>query len=330
VKKALITGATGMAGSYMIEYLLENQPDYEILACRRRHSDMANADFIESDRLKWVELDLTDPYEVNKMIQWFQPDKIFHLAAQSFVPRSWKAPVETVNVNVIGTINLFEAIREHKKDCVIQVACSSEEYGMVYEDEVPIKETNTLRPLSPYACSKVMLENLSYTYNRSYGLKIVITRAFNHTGVRRGEEFICAQVCKQAAEIASKKSTCFFLGNMDAKRDFTDVRDVVRAYWLATEKCDFGVPYNVASNKAYSIREVVDIVAEYAGISNEVKQNPDRMRPADVPILLGDYSKLKEKTGWEPEYDFKEDTLAGMYITWVERVTGKPETQILI
>jgi len=330
-KSCLITGATGMAGSAMIEYILENHHDYKILACRRRHSDMSNVlHLLDNKLVEWIHLDLTDTLEVEKTIEWFLPNKIFHLGAQSFVPRSWKAPIETINVNVLGSVNLFESVRKYTPESTIHVAGSSEEYGLVYPHETPIKETNPLRPLSPYACSKVMLENLSYTYFKSYGTKVVITRAFNHTGIYRGEEFVTAQICKQAAEIALGERESFYLGNLDAQRDFTDVRDTVRAYWEASEKCNYGEPYNICSGKSHSIKQLVDIVSNIAQISNEVKQNPEKMRPADVPILLGDNSKLKEKTSWSQIYDFESDTLGGIFQHWYEKLSKHPMEKMFL
>jgi GDP-4-dehydro-6-deoxy-D-mannose reductase len=176
---------------------------------------------------------------------------------------------------------LFEAIRNSNSDPRIQVAGSSEEYGMVFPDEIPIKETNPLRPLSPYAVSKVATDLLGYQYHQSYGLKIVRTRAFNHTGPRRGEPFVTSNFAKQVAEIEKGlKEPVIHVGNLTAQRDFTDVRDIVNAYWLSVQKCEFGEVYNICSGVAREIQSVLDILQGMVDVQIEVKQNPDRMRPS--------------------------------------------------
>ncbi len=267
-----------------------------------------------------MECDLRDALSVRIALSRIEPDRIFHLAAQSFVPSSWKAPTETITTNIIGQINLFEAVRSLNLDCKIQIACSSEEYGLVKEDEVPIKETNPLRPLSPYAISKIGQDFLGYQYYKSYGLKVVRTRGFNHTGPRRGDVFVCSNFAKQIASIElGLQKPIIYVGNLDAKRDFTDVRDMVRAYWLALEYCKPGEVYNICSGKAYSIKEVLDMLLSLTDEKIEVKQDPNRLRPSDVPILLGDNTKFKEATGWEPQIPF-EKTLQDLLDYWRGRL----------
>jgi GDP-4-dehydro-6-deoxy-D-mannose reductase len=201
-------------------------------------------------------------------------------------------------------------------DTRIQIAGSSEEYGMVYENEIPIKETNPLRPLSPYAVSKVAHDLLGYQYYKSYKLYIVRTRGFNHSGPRRGEVFVESNFPKQIAEIEKGlKEPVIHVGNLEAKRDFTDVRDMVRGYWLSLEKCDPGEVYNICSGRAFKIKEVLDILLSLSKVKVEVKQDPTRMRPSDVPILLGDHTKFSEKTGWQPTIPF-EKTLEDILNYW--------------
>jgi len=331
MKKVVITGATGMVGSTMIDYILENYPEYDIVAFKRRHSSLENIEhLLDNQKVFWEVVDIQDSVCVNSVIDWHKPEKLFHLAGQSYVPQSWKSPAETIETNIIGAVNILEGVRRYAKDCVVQLSGSSEEYGLVLPDEVPIKETNPLRPLSPYGMTKVAQENLGYIYHKSYGVKTILTRGFNHEGPRRGEEFVTAQICKQAAEIAMGKRDKFYLGNLEAKRDYTDVRDMVRAYWILTEKGEFGTPYNICSENCYAIKGLVHSVAKLAHISEEVVQDPNRMRPADVEILYGNCSKLKAQTGWKPEYDFLNDTMPGMYSTWVEKITGKPEVQFFV
>ena len=252
----------------------------------------------------------------NETINRIRPDWIFHLAAQSFVPTSWVAPSESLTTNVMAQVNIFEAVRRLGLKTRIQLACSSEEYGMVYPDETPIKETNPLRPLSPYAVSKVAQDMLGYQYWMSWKVDSVRTRGFNHEGPRRGPVFVASDFAKQIADIEKgKKAPVLHVGNLEAKRDFTDVRDMVRAYVLALEKCEPGEVYNIASGSAWTIQAVLDHLLSLTKQKIEVKQDPARLRPSDVPILLGDNSKFVKATGWQPTIKF-EQTLADMLEYW--------------
>ncbi|HHV63434.1 MAG TPA: GDP-mannose 4,6-dehydratase [Firmicutes bacterium] len=318
MKKALITGITGFAGSHLAEYLLADGKT-KVYGTFRWRSRTENVEHI-MDRLTMVECDLCDASAVYRAISEIRPDVIFHLAAQSFVPTSWIAPYDTLMNNILGELNLFEAVRRAGIDPTIQIACSSEEYGLVFEDEVPIKETNPLRPQSPYAVSKIAQDFLGYQYYRSYGLRIIRTRAFNHTGPRRGEVFVTSNFAKQVAEIElGLREPILWVGNLEAKRDFTDVRDVVEAYSLAVEHGEPGEVYNIASGKAYTIRDVVDILLGMAGVEIEVCQAPERLRPSDVPVLIGDSTRFRIKTGWQPRIPL-DKTLADLLNYWRMRV----------
>jgi GDP-4-dehydro-6-deoxy-D-mannose reductase len=317
MKKALITGISGFVGSYLAEFLLNK--GIEVYGTIRWRSKLDNILHIK-DKLKLVEADIRDSHSVQKAIEEVEPDYVFHLASQSFVPMSWRAPADTMETNAIGTIHLLEAIRQSDCNPIIQIAGSSEEYGMVYQNELPIRETNSLRPLSPYGVSKVAEDLLGQQYHRSYGLKIVVTRAFNHTGPRRGEVFVTSNFSKQIAEIEKGlKEPVIYVGNLSAQRDFSDVRDIVRAYWLAVNKCEYGEVYNICSGKARTIQSVLDLLLDMTDKKIEIKQDPSRMRPSDVEILFGDYSKFKEKTGWTPEIPF-EKTMQDLLDYWRNRV----------
>jgi len=320
--KVLITGVSGFVGSHLAEFLLHNFSDrVEIYGITRWRSKIENIAHI-IDKIKLYECDITDFPSVLSIIEEIRPDKIFHLAAQSFVPTSWKLPVETFNTNVIGQINIFEAVRHVRRvdETFIQVAGSSEEYGLVYHDELPIKETNPLRPLSPYAVSKVAQDLLGYQYYMSYRMNIIRTRAFNHEGPRRGEVFVTSNFAKQIAEAEKGlREKVIYVGNLEARRDYTDVRDIVRAYWLALERGQPGDVYNICSGRSYSIREVLEILLSYAKVKLEVVQDKERLRPSDVPILLGDYSKFNKLTGWNPEIPF-EKTLEDLLNWWREHI----------
>jgi GDP-4-dehydro-6-deoxy-D-mannose reductase len=318
--RVLITGITGFAGSHLAEYILREHPGAAIFGIRRWRSRIENIEHL-LDQITVIECNLTDASSVKALIADVRPDKIFHLAAQSYVPSSWNAPAESLTTNIIGQLNIFEALRQSKlEDCWVQIACSSEEYGMVYPDELPIKETNPLRPLSPYAVSKVGQDYLAYQYYMSYGIKAVRTRGFNHTGPRRGEVFVCSNFSKQAVEIERKRRPPVInVGNLDARRDFTDVRDMVHGYWLALESCEPGDVYNICTGNAISIRDLLNMVLANINVEVEVKQDPSRLRPSDVPLLEGDYSKFAAATGWKPQIPFNK-TLADIIDYWRARI----------
>ena len=313
--RALITGITGFAGSHLAEYLLAEHPDVEVFGTYRWRSRMDNVEHIRS-RIKLLEADLRDYTSMHAALDKSRPDVIFHLAAQSFVPSSWTAPNETLTTNVSGQTNLFEAVRALRLDPVIQIACSSEQYGLVLPGETPIKETNPLRPLSPYAVSKVAQDYLGYQYFQSYGLKVVRTRGFNHTGPRRGQVFVTSNFCSQVAAIElGLQEPVIRVGNIDAIRDFTDVRDMVRAYWLAVTKAKPGEVYNIATGDGIKIREMLERLISLGKVEVKIEVDPERLRPSDVEILIGDASKFKADTGWEPRIPF-EQTLNDLLDFW--------------
>ena len=316
-KKALVTGITGFAGSHLADLLIKE--GYEVFGTTRPRSKTENIDNIV-DKMKLFDADLIDSHSLSTVLSEIKPDYIFHLAAQAFVPTSWSSPATTMESNVTGTIHLFEAVRRAKIDPVIQIACSSEEYGLVYKNEAPITEENPLRPLSTYAVSKIAMDFLGYQYFKSYGMKIIRTRGFNHTGPRQGDVYVCSTFAKQVATIeAGKAKPEIKVGNLESYRDFTDVRDMVRGYVLAVEKCDAGDVYNLASEKTWQIKKVLEMLIGMSKVEITVKQDPARMRPSDVELLLGDASKFKKKTGWKTEITF-EKTLEDLLNYWRDRV----------
>jgi GDP-4-dehydro-6-deoxy-D-mannose reductase len=317
--RVLITGITGFAGSHLAEYILAKHPDVRVFGFVRWRSRMDNIVHIQ-DKVELHEADIKDIVSLEKALADIKPDRIFHLAAQSFVPASWKLPAETFAINAIGQINLFEALLSLKLNPKIHIAGSSEEYGHVNPDEVPMKETNPLRPLSPYAVSKVAQDLLAYQYFKSYGMKTVRTRGFNHTGPRRGDVFVTSNFAKQIAEIEKrKKEPVIHVGNLEARRDFTDVRDIVRAYWLAAEKGVDGEVYNVGTGKAMAMKEMLDILLSLSKAKVKIKVDPERLRPSDVPILQSDSSKFVRLTGWKPQIPL-EQTFKDLLNYWRERV----------
>jgi GDP-4-dehydro-6-deoxy-D-mannose reductase len=314
LRRVLVTGVTGFVGSHLVDYML-TRGDCEIIGIQRWRSRTENIEHF-MDRITLLECDLRDASSTRDTLESVRPEWVFHLAAQSFVPTSWLAPSESLTTNILGQVNLFEAIRRLRLDCRVQLACSSEEYGMVYPDEIPIRETNPLRPLSPYAVSKVAQDMLGYQYWMSWKVDSVRTRAFNHEGPRRGPVFVASDFAKQIADIErGRKPPVVHVGNLEAKRDFTDVRDIVRAYWLALEKCEAGEVYNIATGRAWTIRQVLDLLLSMTDVKIEVRQDPARFRPSDVPVLVGDSSKFVKATGWHPTIPF-EQTLRDMLDYW--------------
>lgn len=317
--RVLITGITGMAGSHLADYLLQIG-GIEIYGTKRWRSRTENIVHI-MNKITLYECELMDPSSVKKVLKEVKPERIYHLAAQSFVPASWNSPSDTLMNNIIGELNILEAIKElDLKDTRIHIAGSSEEYGLVYENEIPIKETNPLRPLSPYAVSKIGQDYLAYQYYKSYGIFTVRTRAFNHTGPRRGEVFVTSNFAKQIASIEKGlQEPVIYVGSLEAKRDFSDIRDIVKAYYLSLEKGEAGEVYNVGNDRAYSIRDVLEILLSYSKIKVSIKEDPARMRPSDVPLLICDSKKFRERTGWRPEIPF-EKTLEDLLNYWRERI----------
>lgn len=343
--RVLITGVTGMVGSHMAEFLLA-RGDIEVFGTYRWRSKTENLDELkarglvtviegglavddhfQAKHLNLVEANLADAFSMARLVDGIRPDRIFHLAAQSYVPASWREPAETISLNVVGQVNLLEAVRAAGIDPLIHVAGSSEEYGLVYDGEVPIKESNPLRPLSPYAVSKVGQEMLGWQYHRSYGMRIVVTRGFNHTGPRRGDSFVTSNFAKQVAEIeAGLEEPVLYTGDLESRRDWTDVRDMVRAYWMALDDCIPGESYNIGSGTARTVREVLQGVLNRSSVKIEVKQDPARLRPSDVKLLVGDISKFRAATGWSPTIPF-EQTMHDLLEYWRNRVAGSAATR---
>lgn len=317
--KALITGITGFVGSHLAEHLLSL--NYEVFGSVRWRSKRDNIDHLEQDgSIKLFETDIKDPMSVRKTVADCMPDEIYHLAAQSFVPTSWSAPAETLDTNIQGQLNILEAAREVVPNARIHVVGSSEEYGLVYPDECPMTETQPLRPLSPYGVSKVGQDLLGWQYFQSYGLHVIRTRAFNHTGPRRGEVFVTSSFSKQLAEIKKGiTEPVIKVGNLEAKRDFSDVRDVVKAYQMVVTKGEPGEVYNICSGIGRPIQSVLDLLLEITGLDVKIEQDPSRMRPSDVMVLEGSSEKIKREVGWAPSITF-EVTMKDLYEFWLERV----------
>jgi GDP-4-dehydro-6-deoxy-D-mannose reductase len=315
--RVLITGITGFVGSHMAEYALAKGA--QVFGSTRWRSKTENIEHLRS-KVTFIESDLRDLSSVRALLETSVPDYIVHLAAQSFVGVSWHAPAETLTTNIISQVNLLEALRGLKMSPRFLAVGSSEEYGLVLEDELPIKETNPLRPLSPYAVSKVTQDMMAYQYFKSYGLPIIRSRAFNHEGPRRGDVFVTSNFARQVAEIeAGLREPVVYVGDLTPRRDYSDVRDIVRGYWLLLERGEAGEVYNLCSGRSWSIKQVLDFVLNLSTVKGiEVKTDPARLRPSDVMILEGDPTKMNKATGWKAEIPF-ERTLTELLEYWRQR-----------
>jgi GDP-4-dehydro-6-deoxy-D-mannose reductase len=318
--RVLITGITGFVGSHFAEYLLAEGA--EVFGSCRWRSKTDNIEHLR-DSIQLIESDLRDLSAVQNLLGIANPDYIVHLAGQSFVQASWTMPAETLVTNTIAQVNLLEAIRARpgQPPRFLSIG-SSEEYGYVRADELPIKETNPLRPLSPYAVSKVAQDLMGYQYFKSYGLPIIRVRAFNHEGPRRGDVFVTSNFARQIAEIETgRRKPEMLVGNLAARRDYTDVRDIVDGYWRLLEHGEPGEVYNLCSGRAWAIQEVLDFLLREAAVREiSVRVDPSRLRPSDVPLLVGDASKARQAVGWEPRIPF-EQTLRDTLAFWRARVS---------
>jgi len=320
--RLLITGITGFVGSFMAEHALS--VGAEVFGSIRWRSKTDNIDHLRT-KISLVESDLRDLSSVRALLETANPTHVIHLAAQSFVGASWKTPAETLTTNVISQVNLLEGLRGLKMAPRFLVVGSSEEYGLVGEHELPIRETHQLRPLSPYAVSKVAQDLMGYQYFKSYGLPIVRSRAFNHEGPRRGDVFVTSNFARQIAEIeAGLRDPIIYIGDLKPRRDYSDVRDIVRGYWALVEQGEPGEVYNLCSGRAWSIQEVLDFLLSLSTVTGiTVKADPARFRPSDVMVLEGDPSKIEKATGWRAEIPF-ERTLSELLDYWRDHVRKPP------
>lgn len=312
--RTLITGITGFVGSHLADYILANHPEVAIYGLVRWRSPMDNLKHISANKLNLCYGDLIDLSSLIGILKEIRPDVIFHLAAQSFVPTSFNVPIDTLQTNIIGTTNLLEAVRISSIEPIIHICSSSEVYGQVREEEVPIKEECPLRPASPYAVSKVGEDLIAFQYWLSWKVKTIRTRMFTHTGPRRGEVFVVSNFAKQIAAIeAGLVPPVIKVGNLESVRTFSDVRDAVRAYWLLVEKCPPGEVYNVGGVETMTVGEMLNRLLRLSKVKNiDVVVDQSRLRPSDVTLQIPCIDKFVKATGWKPEIKFEktlEDTL---------------------
>lgn len=314
--RLLITGVTGFVGRHVLAFLRAEQPGVEIFGLARETAAELHCPCVVAD--------MEDATAVAAAVEHVRPERVLHLAAQSSPRLSFEQPALTLRANVEGTLNLLEALRAHAPQARLLVVGSAEEYGNAAQDALPLDEDTPLCPLSPYAASKVAQSYLALQYHLSYGLDVVRTRTFNHTGPGRGRDFAESSFARQiAAAERGLQAPHLAVGNLDGVRDFSDVHDVVRAYWALFEDGRAGAVYNVCSGRGVRIREVLERLVALARVPIDVRLDPGRLRPADIPALVGDPGRLRAATGWEARMPL-ERTLADLLEHW----RGRPDADV--
>ena len=328
-KRALITGITGMVGSHLADYLLA-QTDWEIFGMSRWRSPFDNIKHLinrieKKDRLELIYGDLNDYVSLQHVIEKSKPDYVFHLAAQSYPRTSFESPLDTLNTNILGTNRILEALRKSSyNDSVIHICASSEVFGRVSKDKLPINEDITFHPASPYAISKVGTDLIGRFYGEAYGMKCMTTRMFTHTGPRRGDVFAESSFAKQIAMIEkSLIDPVIKTGNLDSLRTFADVRDAVDAYYkLVTINPIAGEYYNIGGTYTCTIGEMLQQLLSLTSIKNiKIIKDEARIRPIDADLQIPDTTKFTKHTGWKPKIKFKK-TMEDLLNYWRERINS--------
>ena len=294
--KALIIGAAGFVGKYLIQHI-QNNYDWSLAVTKLETEQLES-----SDHLHVYNLNILSRNEITSLLKELNPDYIFYLAAQSSVALSWKNPTMTVDINIKGCLNLFDSIRELHQNPRILLIGSGEEYGYIQTKDTPVKETTALNPGNIYAATKACQNMLGCIYAKAYNMDIVLVRAFNHIGPGQAPTFAVSDFCRQVALIENnQQEPVINVGNLEAKRDFTDVRDVVSVYCQLIQKGDRGCTYNVGSGHAISIRNILEEIIKLSSTPITVKTDPARLRPLDIPIIEADISRLTACISWKPE-----------------------------
>lgn len=305
--RVLVTGALGFAGRHLISHLIDEKE--EVLA-----TDMAAG--AQLSTAQYRQLDVTRLEQCIELVSFYRPEVVYHLAGVAFAPNAEKNFEVALNVNVLGCYNILRACSEIASPCRILVVTSSEVYQRIAEEDLPLTESHPVFPLHNYGLSKLMTESVVQRFSSSDLMKIVVVRAFNHIGAGQNPDFVVSNFARQLAEIAKGRVEAIIrVGNLGARRDFSDVRDIVRGYRLLAMRGQ-GI-YNLGSGKAISIAEILDMLIELSGLEVVIKEDPERMRPLEVPVVYGSYRKAEEDVGWKPQFELRE-SLKEVYQYWLE------------
>ncbi len=314
VRRVLITGATGFVGNYLVAHLAEAYPDW-LVTGTTWHAAPSDSRFVVCD--------LRDTPAVSSLIERTKPEMVIHLAGQSNVPASLHDPETTLATNILGTLHLLDACRMHAPQARLLIVSSSEVYGPTPPEAQPLREDRSLRPMNPYAVSKAAQEMLALQYAHSYDLDVVVARPFNHIGPGQTDRFVASDFARQIVAVERGERQVIAVGNLDAARDFTDVRDVVRAYVLLLACGERGGIYNIGYGTAVTVGDLLDTLCRLARVAITIERDPDRMRPSDAPIMVADTSLLRQATGWQPEIAL-EQSLDEILAWWRGNLTPRP------
>lgn len=315
-RRVLITGATGFVGTHFIVHLAADYPGWQVTGTTRQGEKASS---------KLICCDLRESAAVAALVERIEPEFIVHLAGQSNVPASFTDPEATLSNNILGALHLLDACRTHAATARILIVSSNEVYGPAPPEAQPLREDRPLHPVNPYAVSKAAQEMLALQYAHSYDLDVVVARPFNHIGPGQTDQFVVSAFARQIVEIERGERQAIAVGNLDAARDFTDVRDVVRAYTLLLEKGARGGIYNIGRGMAVQISGVLDILCRLAHVSVTVERDPARLRPSDAPMMMGDTARLRHATGWEPQISLTE-SLSDILAWWRAELAREGET----
>jgi GDP-mannose 4,6-dehydratase len=309
----LITGAGGFIGSHLVDFLIEKNKN----VVGTYYNPTTDLNYI-SDNCVLIQCDIRIKNQVENILKEYKPKTIFHLAAQSYPTVSWEKPNYTIEANMCGTINIFESIKKINFNSHVLVACSSAEYGFVTKEEIPVKETHELLPLHPYGVSKVGQDLLAYQYFKNYNIDTTRIRIFNTTGPRKVND-VCSDFTKRIVLAENGSIDKIKVGNLETKRAFIDVRDLVNALYLATQKGESGEVYNICGNKVYKIQDILNKLLKLTNIKPEIFQDPSLIRPTDEPVIMGDITKFVNATGWKQNISL-EKTLSDMLNFWRKKL----------
>ena len=327
--RVLVTGIDGFVGSHAAELLLRESNGAGSTEKIELHGTIITEEVRNiahlRDSITLHQVDVSDPRRVESLFQEVLPDRVLHIAGQAFVPAALKNPMETFQANLFGGLSILEAARKQRvatgKSPAVLIVSSGEVYGSVDPQSLPITEKASIQPNNPYASSKASVDLIAQQYAKHFDVNVIIVRPFNHAGPGQSPSFVVSDFARQFAEIASgRQKPVIHVGNISVRRDFTDVRDVVKAYWLLMERESDEIIFNVASGRAVEIKQLLELLKDVSGLEVEIVQEQQRIRGYDVPVVVASYDRLQQATGWTPEIPLRK-TLHDVYTYWLAATT---------